>query len=75
MEILGIIAGALGGLLGLIIIIGIGIGIFLLLRFFWLWYWKVNDIVDLLRGIDSKLMIVKSKLTDGSVVESNDSTS
>ena len=71
MEILGAIAAAMGGLLGLIIIICIGIGIFLLLRFFWLWYWKVNDIVDLLKGIDAKLMVLKNKLTNDANVESD----
>ena len=59
------------------IILGIGfiIIIFLIFRAFWLWYWKINNIVELLEGIDSKLMVLKRKLTDDTVVESNVSTS
>ena len=40
-----------------------------------LWYWKIDKIVGLLEGIDSKLMVLKRKLTDDTLVESNDSTS
>ena len=47
------------------VIIGIGfiIILFLLLRAFWLWYWKINNIVELLKGIDSKLVVVKNSLS------------
>ena len=47
------------------VIIGIGfmIILFLLLRAFWLWYWKINNIVELLEGIDSKLLVVKNSLS------------
>ena len=71
MEILGVF----GGLLGLIMIIGVGIGIFLILRFFWLWYWKINDIVALLEGIDSKLLVLKNNTTGDAVIEDNNDIS
>ena len=47
------------------VIIGIGfmIIVFLILRAFWLWYWKINNIVELLEGIDSKLLVVKNSLS------------
>ena len=42
----------------------IAIGIFFLLRGMFLWYWKIDKVVDLLEGIDAKLMVLKSKLTN-----------
>ena len=48
----------------------IGLGLFLILRIFWLWYWKIDKIVELLEGIDAKLMVLKNKLTnDADVVK------
>ena len=48
----------------------IAIGIFFLLRGMFLWYWKIDKVVDLLEGIDAKLMVLKNKLTnDADVVK------
>ena len=48
----------------------IAIGIFFLLRGMFLWYWKIDKAVDLLEGIDAKLMVLKNKLTnDADVVK------
>ena len=48
----------------------IAIGIFFLLRGMFLWYWKIDKVVDLLEGIDEKLMVLKNKLTnDADVVK------
>ena len=33
----------------------VSIIIFLVMREFWCWYWKINERIDLLRSIDSKL--------------------
>ncbi len=33
----------------------ISIAIFLVMREFWCWYWKINERIDLLRSIDSRL--------------------
>ena len=41
----------------------IGIGIFFALRSLFLWYWKVDRIVELLEGIDSKLLELKNNAT------------
>ena len=51
----------------------IAIGIFFLLRGMFLWYWKIDKVVDLLEGIDAKLMVLKNKLTnDADVVKDNE---
>ena len=69
MELLPILA-----FLPVVIGIGFMIIVFIILRAFWLWYWKINNIVEILEGIDSKLLVLQRKLTDDTVVESNDST-
>lgn len=51
----------------------IAIGIFFLLRGMFLWYWKIDKVVDLLEGIDAKLMVLKNELTnDADVVKDNE---
>ena len=37
--------------------------VFLIFRAFWLWYCKINNIVELLEGIDAKLLVLKNNLT------------
>ena len=59
------------GILFITLPILLSIGIFFLLRGLFLWYWKIDKIVELLEGIDSKLLVLKRKLTDDTVVESN----
>ena len=49
---------------GFVLAILVGLGLFLILRYFWLWYWKIDKIVELLEGIDAKLMVLKSTLTN-----------
>ena len=51
------------------------IGIFFALRSLFLWYWRVDRIVELLEGIDSKLLVIKNNTTGGSVIEDNNDTS
>ena len=58
MEFLPILA-----LLPAVIGLGFMIIVFIILRAFWLWYWKINNIVELLEGIDSKLLVVKNSLS------------
>ena len=53
----------------------IGLGLFLILRIFWLWYWKIDKIVELLEGIDSKLLVLKNNTTGDEVIEDNNDTS
>ena len=53
----------------------IGIGIFFALRSLFLWYWKVDRVVELLEGIDSKLLVLKSNTTSDEVIEDNYDTS
>ena len=58
---------------GVVLAIIVGLGLFLILRYFWLWYWKIDKIVELLEGIDSKLLVLKRKLTnDADVVKDNE---
>ena len=38
----------------------IAIGIFFVFRSLFLWYWKVDRIVELLEGIDSKLLVLNN---------------
>ena len=49
----------------------IGIGIFFALRSLFLWYWKVDRIVELLEGIDSKLLELKNNATGDVIIEDN----
>ena len=53
----------------------IGIGIFFALRSLFLWYWKVDRMVELLEGIDSKLLVLKNNTTSDEVIEDNNDTS
>ena len=53
----------------------IGIGIFFALRSLFLWYWKVDRMVELLEGIDSKLLVLKNNTTSDVVIEDNNDTS
>ena len=47
------------------------IGIFFALRSLFLWYWKVDRIVELLEGIDSKLLELKNNATGDVIIEDN----
>ena len=58
MELLPVLA-----ILPIILGIGFIIIIFLIFRTFWLWYWKINNIVELLEGIDAKLLVLKNNLS------------
>ena len=51
------------------------IGIFFALRSLFLWYWRVDRIVELLEGIDSKLLVLKNNTTVDTVIEDNNDTS
>ena len=53
----------------------IGIGIFFALRSLFLWYWKVDRMVELLEGIDSKLLVLKNNTVGDEVIEDNNDTS
>ena len=53
----------------------IGIGIFFALRSLFLWYWRVDRMVELLEGIDSKLLVLKNNTTSDEVIEDNNDTS
>ena len=53
----------------------IAIGIFFVFRSLFLWYWKVDRIVELLEGIDSKLLVLKNNPTSDAVIEDNNDTS
>ena len=53
----------------------IGIGIFFALRSLFLWYWKVDRMVELLEGIDSKLLVIKNNPTGDAVIKDNNDTS
>ena len=53
----------------------IAIGIFFVFRSLFLWYWKVDRIVELLEGIDSKLLVLKNNTTSDEVIEDNNDTS
>ena len=53
----------------------IAIGIFFVFRSLFLWYWKVDRIVELLEGIDSKLLVLKNNTTGDAVIEDNNDIS
>ena len=53
----------------------IAIGIFFVFRSLFLWYWKVDRMVELLEGIDSKLLVLKNNTTGDAVIEDNHDTS
>jgi len=53
----------------------IGIGIFFALRSLFLWYWRVDRMVELLEGIDSKLLVLKNNTVGDEVIEDNNDTS
>lgn len=47
--------------LSLLIVVAVSIGIIWLIREIVCWYWKVNDIINQLKEVNSKLEILTSK--------------